>query len=176
MAAQPQPQQQPRNDAEERRLRIRLESVLDSAHSISDSLDPLVSKYELKTSEFLFGTIGALLLMLGGLILFPQIVGRMGRGAVPLIVGIAVLLGISLGLTVFRGPSRWRMERNIIKLGLQLEALRTELKTLDAVDGRPASASSQLWSAYEESIAAYRQVEQFSYRASKYPFVLLNRN
>ncbi|HEV2833824.1 MAG TPA: hypothetical protein VGW58_00830, partial [Pyrinomonadaceae bacterium] len=64
MAAQPQPQQQPRNDAEERRLRIRLESVLDSAHSISDSLDPLVSKYELKTSEFLFGTIGALLLML----------------------------------------------------------------------------------------------------------------
>ncbi|HEV2835125.1 MAG TPA: hypothetical protein VGW58_07400, partial [Pyrinomonadaceae bacterium] len=94
----------------------------------------------------------------------------------PLIVGIAVLLGISLGLTVFRGPSRWRMERNIRKLGLQLEALRTELKTLDAVDGRPASASSQLWSAYEESIAAYRQVEQFSYRASKYPFVLLNRN
>jgi len=67
------------------------------------------------------------------------------------------------------------MERNLRKLGLQLEALRTEVRTLDGVDGRPGSVTTQLWSAYEECIAAYRQVEQFSYRASKYPFVLLNK-
>ena len=165
----------PPDQADARGLQIRLSTFLDQARALSDGLDPLVSRYELKTSEFLFGLIGALILMLICIILFPQINSRLGREAVPLIVGTSVLLGIALGLTVFRGPSRWRMERNLRKLSLQLEALRTEVKTLDGVDGRPGTVATQLWSAYEESIAAYRQVEQFSYRASKYPFVLLNR-
>lgn|GEM_PF-4902821 len=168
MAAQPP-------NPTQRGLKIRLATLLEEARALSDALDPLVSRYELKTSEFLFGFIGALLLLLLSVILFPEIIGRLGRGAVPLVVGSAVLLGIALGLTVFRGPSRWRMERNLRKLGLQLEALRAEVKTLDGVDGQPGTVKTQLWSAYEESIAAYRQVEQFSYRASKYPFVLLNK-
>jgi len=170
MAAQPPP-----NPADARALQIRLSTLLDEARSLSDALDPLVSRYELKTSEFLFGFIGALILLLICIILFPQISSRLGREAIPLIVGSSVLLGIAFGLTAFRGPSRWRMERNLRKLGLQLEALRTEVRTLDGVDGRPGSVTTQLWSAYEECIAAYRQVEQFSYRASKYPFVLLNK-
>jgi len=169
MAAQPPP------DAEEKTLQIRLATILDQARALSDGLDPLVSKYELRTSEFLFGSIGALILLLVCLLLFPEISHRFGLAGVPAIAGPAVLLGITLGLTVFRGPSRWRMERNLRKLGLQLEALRTEVKTLDGVNGRPGSVTTQLWSAYEESIAAYRQVEQFSYRASRYPFVVLNK-
>lgn len=157
----------------ERQLQLRLSILLKQVHALSDGLDPLVAKYELKSSEFLVGFIGALMFLLVCIVLRPQIISYLGRGALSLIVASSMLLGIALGLFLFRGPSRWRMERNLRRLGLQLEALRGEVKTLDGIENIPGVIRSELWSAYEETIQAHRQIQQFSYRASNYPFVLL---
>ena len=165
----------PKPDADERSWQLRLSVLLRQVRELSDGLDPLVAKYELKSSEFLFGLIGALIFLLLSLVLGPQIINRLGIQAVPLILAAAILLGIGLGLSLFRGPSRWRMERNLRRLGLQLEVLRGEVKLLDGLDNIPQDIRGQLWTAYEETIEAYRQLQQFSYRASNYPFVLLGR-
>lgn len=148
--------------------------LLNQAQALIDGFDPVVSKYEVKSSEYLFGVIGTLVFVLGSIILRPQITRTLGLEFVPVIGTISTLLGLVLGLSLFRGPSRWRMERNLRKLGLQLDAFRTEVKNLDAVGPTPVNIKRQLWSAYDETIDAYRQIELFSYRASNYPFVFLS--
>ena len=152
-----------------------LSYLLNQAHALVDGLDPLVSKYELKSSEYLCGIIGTLVLVVVSIILRPQITRSLGVEFVPIIGTVATLLGLVLGLFLFRGPSRWRMERNLRKLGLQLDTLRTEVKNLDGAGTIPSNIKRQLWAAYDETIDAYRQIELFSYRASNYPFVFLSR-
>ncbi|MBA3712020.1 MAG: hypothetical protein H0W76_06165 [Pyrinomonadaceae bacterium] len=155
-------------------LQLKLSVVVNEARKLSEGLDPLVGKYELKNSESLFGLIGALILLITCLVLRPQITATLGLVALPLIVGGSVLLGIVLGIILFRGPSRWRMERNLRKLSLQLQALREEIKMLDQINDIPGEVKTQLWSAYEETIESYRQIEKFSYRASNYPLMPLS--
>jgi hypothetical protein len=94
--------------------------------------------------------------------------------ALPVIVAASLLLGIALGIFLFRGPSRWRMERNLRKLTLQLKAFRDEIEILDEIDAIPPEVKSELWQAYEDAIASYRQIEKSSYRASNYPLLLFS--
>jgi hypothetical protein len=162
----------PTEDA--RSLQLRLSAVLSEARRLSEGLDPLVGKYELRSSEFLFGLTGALILLVVCMILRPQITNILGIATLPIVVAVSILLGIVLGIILFRGPSRWRMERNLRKLGLQLQGIREEIQILGQIDATPAEVNTQLWSAYRETIDSYRQMEMFSYRASNYPFVLLS--
>jgi len=46
------------SNADERSWQLRLSALLRQVRELSDGLDPLVGKYELKSSEFLFGLIG----------------------------------------------------------------------------------------------------------------------
>lgn len=171
--ADPQPARPPLVE-DKRSLQLRLSAVVNEARKLSEGLDPLVGKYELKSSEFLFGLIGALILLIICILLRPRITATLGLAALPLVVGASVLLGIVIGIILFRGPSRWRMERNLRKLSLRLQALREEIKIVDQIDGIPSEVKTQLWSAYEETINSYRQIEKFSYRASNFPLILFS--
>lgn len=170
----PEPQNQDSPKESERDLQLSLSSALRDARKLSEGLDPLVGNYELKSSEFLFGLIGSLVFLLASIVLRPRIVSTLGLPALPVIVAASLLLGIALGIFLFRGPSRWRMERNLRKLTLQLKAFRDEIEILDEIDAIPPEVKSELWQAYEDAIASYRQIEKSSYRASNYPLLLFS--
>jgi hypothetical protein len=131
------------------------ESEMARRFELTERLDPLVDRYEGRTSEFLAGSAGGI--GCGSIILCLWASSWIGSGLAAALGAPAVATGIILTLLIFRGRPQWRKERTRKALKAELKCLREELDALKSVTGTPDVVKSDLWAIYREEIRSYRR-------------------
>lgn len=76
---------------------------------MAEQLDPLVEKYEGRSSEFLAGALGGV--GGAGLVQLLYELGYIGKAFAISFSPTALLFGVLFSLFIFRGPQQWRRER-----------------------------------------------------------------
>ncbi|HEV2829464.1 MAG TPA: hypothetical protein VGW76_17835 [Pyrinomonadaceae bacterium] len=123
-----------------------------------DQIDPIVSKYESKSAEYLAGVCGAVLAIAVFYLInlkYPLKVGSLELQSGALLMA---MLGAALAMLVCRGPSRLMAENRKAKvktlvdqINLELAAMRTEIDTLEKAQA-PAHVLRHAWTDYESAL------------------------
>jgi hypothetical protein len=133
-------------------------AFLAQGRQIMDQIDPIVSKYESKSGEYLAGVCGAVSAMVAVYLLHLRYLVNVGSLQLHSAAVLMAMLGAALAMLVFRGPSRLVAENRKAKvktlvdqLNLELAAMRTEIDTLEKAQA-PANVLRHAWADYESAL------------------------
>ena len=143
--------------AQEKKLQAKLSSFISEARQISENIDPIVSKYELQSSEFLIGICGGVLSSLVTYLILIKYALFLTAAGISTACGLMLLFGIALAIFLFRGPSRWRADNSKGRMRAldeqmqnDLRAIRQEIKALEEAKA-PAYVLDNAWAQYNEA-------------------------
>lgn len=143
---------------EEKALRSGLLAFVTEARQIADYVDPIVSKYETRSGEFLAGVCGAVVATVATYLLQLKYSFNVGFLTIPTLAASMFLFGAAFAMLVFRGPGRWKAENRKAKvktfvdqMSLDLAAMRAEIDTLKAAQA-PAHVMAHAWADYESAL------------------------
>lgn len=139
-------------------LHTELAAFLSQGRQIMDQIDPIVSKYESKSGEYLAGVCGAISAI--GAVYLINLKYPVSGSSLKLQSGaiLIAMLGAALAMLVCRGPSRLMAENRRAKvktlvdqINLELAAMRSEIDTLNKANA-PAHVLRHAWRDYESAL------------------------
>jgi uncharacterized membrane protein YeaQ/YmgE (transglycosylase-associated protein family) len=139
-------------------LRAGLLAFVAQARQISDHIDPIVSKFESKSGEYLAGVCGAVSAMVAVYLIHLKYHLNVSSLQLQTAAVLMAMFGAALAILVFRGPSRLLAENRkakvkalIDQINLELATMRTEIDTLEKAQA-PASVLRHAWKDYESAL------------------------
>lgn len=122
----------------------------DSGNKSEKGIFELSESLSSKSSEFLAGVIG-------GVTGFSSGISLTFLGGVTFLVGpLGAMLGIAVGILIWRGGGQHRIERVTRKFTNATEIIKSELASLPA--GTPKSTRDKLWKKYDDIVDEYQKI------------------